>query len=133
MKKYNLIAIYNKEGTKVLLCKRQKNPYQGLFNFVGGLVEENELSLPAAYRELYEETGISNDDVELNHIVDYTYYHESCILEVYYGKLKHSVDLICESQSLHWFLLSENFFDLEKFAGDGNIGHIIKLINCYYQ
>ena len=40
------------------MCHRQKPPYQGLYNLVGGKAEDGEDGLHAAYRELREETGI---------------------------------------------------------------------------
>ena len=60
MRKLNLIVVFNKDLNKVLFCIRAKEPYKGLYNFVGGKVEENETNDEAAYRELFEETGISN-------------------------------------------------------------------------
>ena len=54
MKKLNLILVLNKEETKILMCKREKEPYKGQYNLVGGKVEENEDELDAAYRELQE-------------------------------------------------------------------------------
>ncbi len=58
MKPYNVIVILNPECTKVLLCKRVKEPYQGLYNFIGGKIEKEEDGFNEAYRELYEETHI---------------------------------------------------------------------------
>lgn len=42
MKKLNVIMVYNKEENKILMCKREKEPYKGKFNLVGGKVEKNE-------------------------------------------------------------------------------------------
>ena len=56
---YNCIIVFNKTKDRALFCKRQKNPYRGLYNFVGGKVEPGEDSETAAYRELFEETGIT--------------------------------------------------------------------------
>ena len=61
MKKVNVILVYNKQQDKILMCKREKEPYKGKFNLVGGKVEENEDELIAAYRELQEETGITKN------------------------------------------------------------------------
>ena len=36
--------------------------------------EENESNDNAAYRELFEETGISNQDIELEHFMDLNYF-----------------------------------------------------------
>ena len=58
--KANIIAVFDKEKEKVLVCRRRKNPYKGLLNFVGGKIEKEEDGLTAAYRELWEETGITD-------------------------------------------------------------------------
>ena len=54
----NCIVVFSREKDSVLFCRRKKEPYAGLFNFVGGKVEADESSEDAAYRELLEETGI---------------------------------------------------------------------------
>ena len=79
----------------------------------------------AAYRELFEETGISREDVTLYHMMDFTYYNQNCFVEVYTGVLQADVELRPEKHPLHWISAEENFFDLEKYAGEGNIGHMV--------
>ena len=74
MRKLNLIVVFDTDLKNVLFCIRAKEPYKGLYNFVGGKVEENETNDEAAYRELYEETGISNKDIELDHFMDLNYF-----------------------------------------------------------
>ena len=61
----NCIVVFDKNKEKLLFCKRAKNPYKGLLNFVGGKVEPEENSENAAYRELFEETGINTDSEKL--------------------------------------------------------------------
>lgn len=125
MIKYNCIVVYDKTKSKLLFCKRIKNPYLGLYNLVGGKVEKDELSEIAAYRELYEETGITDKDLELIHVMDFVYYNDSCIVEVFTGVLNKEVELSKEIHPLIWFDKNENFFNMNKFAGEGNIGHMI--------
>ena len=125
MKGYNIIVIFNKNGDKILLCKRNKNPYKGLFNFVGGKIEENENGLDAAYRELEEETSITKSDITLSHFMDFTYYFEDLYLEVYVGKLNKNINVYGTKNLLYWSPLNVNFFDTNRYAGDGNIGHIM--------
>ena len=36
MKKLNVIIVYDKDESKILMCKREKEPYKGMFNLVGG-------------------------------------------------------------------------------------------------
>ena len=131
MKKLNVIMVYNNEENKILMCKREKEPYKGKFNLVGGKVEKNENELHAAYRELQEETGITDKDITLTHIMNFQYKMQDMELEVYAGKLNKNVDLIEELNKLYWIDKNENFFDLEKYAGEGNIGHMVQQVEIY--
>lgn len=125
--KYNCIVVFNKSVDKILFCKRIKRPYKGLYNFVGGKVEENETSTEAAYRELYEESGIDKASIELIHLMDTIYYPQEFILEIYTGVLDKDIDLVEELNPLEWFSIEENFADTDRFAGDGNIAHIVRI------
>lgn len=127
MKRMNMIVVFNKSLDKVLFCKREKEPYKGMYNLVGGKIENNN-SLEEAYRELFEETNISSSDIELTHFMNFTYIKWDKELEVYYGVLKDDVHLIEEVNKLEWMLINDDFFNLKKYAGEGNIGHIIEEI-----
>ena len=63
MKKLNVILVYNKEQDKILMCKREEEPYKGKYNLVGGKVELGEDIFSSAYRELQEETGLVSHDM----------------------------------------------------------------------
>ena len=131
MKKLNVILVYNKEEDKILMCKREKEPYKGKLNLVGGKVEENENELSAAYRELYEETGIKEEDVSLIHIMNFQYIVKDIELEVFSGKLNKDIKLIEEVNKLYWIDKNEDFFEIDKFAGEGNIGHMVLQAEMY--
>ena len=133
MRKLNLIVIFNEDLSKTLLCIRAKEPYKGLYNFVGGKVEENETNEEAAYRELFEETGISNKDVKLDHFMDLNYFKYENNLQVYYGILKHEVNLVEEKNKLEWVAINDELLDNSKFAGNYNIPHIIRQIKVYLK
>lgn len=131
MKKYNCVVILNEDKSKLLFCKRTKEPFKGCYNFVGGKVENGENGMSAAYRELYEETGISVDEIQLYHFMDFTYYHQNYILELYVGKLSAPKELVEEVNPLEWLSLSENFADADKFAGEQNVAHIVNMALKY--
>jgi len=126
MKKLNVILLFNKENDKILMCKREKEPFKGKFNLVGGKVENGEVEIDAAYRELCEETGITNEDVKLLHLMNFQYIQDNYELEVFTGKLNKEVKLQEEVNKLYWIDSKENFFNSEKFAGAGNIGHMLQ-------
>jgi len=128
---YNVLMIYNMEMDQLLMCKRLKDPYKGLSNLVGGKMEEGETGIDAAYRELYEETNISREDVILHHLMDLKYYLSDCYIEVYFGRLKRDVSVSGDENELYWSDLNKDFFDMSLFAGEGNIGHMIEQVNLY--
>ena len=131
MKKLNVIIVYNKKEEKILMCKREKEPYKGMFNLVGGKVENGEEELYAAYRELEEETGITKNDIKLTNIMNLDYELKDMELEVYAGKLNKDVKLVEEINKLVWVDKNDNFFDIQKYAGEGNIGHMLKQVEIY--
>lgn len=133
MRKLNLIVVFNTDLEKVLFCIRAKEPYKGLYNFVGGKVENGETNDDAAYRELFEETGISREDIELDHFMDLNYFKYENNLQVYYGILKHEVNLIEEKNKLEWVTINDELLNNEKFAGNYNIPHIIRQIKMYLK
>ena len=133
MRKLNLIVVFNKDLSKGLFCIRAKDPYKGKYNFVGGKVEENETNDEAAYRELYEETGISNQDIELDHFMDLNYFKYENNIQVYYGILKHEVTLVEEENKLEWLTINDELLDNSKFGGNYNIPHIIRQIKVYLK
>lgn len=131
MKKYNVIIVYNTEESQILMCERKKEPYKGKLNLVGGKLEKNESEIEAAYRELYEETGITNKDINLVHLMNLQYIINDMELQVFVGKLNKNVKVIEELNKLCWVNITENFFDINKFAGEGNIGHMLYQVEIY--
>ena len=128
MKKMNVIVVFDNKLENTLMCKRTKEPYMGMYNLVGGKIEKENDGLNEAYRELEEETNIKKKDIDLIHFMNLTYTKWNKELEVYYGILKNQVELIEEVNKLEWVSVNDNFFDMNKYAGEGNIGHIIEEI-----
>ena len=133
MRQLNMIVIFNKTLDKALFCIRAKEPYKGLYNFVGGKVEEGETVDEAAYRELFEETGISRKDIELEHFMDINYFKYENNFHIYYGILEHDVTLVEEINKLEWKDINNELLDNSKFAGNYNIPHIIRQIKKYLK
>ena len=131
MQGYNVIVVFNKDMNRMLMCRRTKEPYKGLSNFVGGKIETGEDGYAAAYREMYEESGITTEKIALTHLVDFSYPLDNCYVEVYVGRLKEDVELKEEKHPLYWSELDKNFFDSSQYTGYGNIGHIMELIWLY--
>lgn len=136
MKRYNIIMLVDAAGENVLMCRRLKPPYQGLYNLVGGKAETGEDGLHAAYRELREETGVTAADVTLSHAATFTYPSGGAglpayELQAYVGRLQRQIPMKGDENPLLWMPLTENFFDLKKFAGEGSIGHVAETVRRY--
>ena len=57
--------------------------------------------------------------------MDLSYYTFDCYLEVYVGKLNKDVEIQGDENELYWSSLNHDFFDVNQYAGEGNIGHIL--------
>ena len=131
MMKMNVIMVYDANEENLLMCKRAKNPYKGLYNLVGGKVEENEDDLTSAYRELFEETGISNNDISLRHLMTFYYALSNAELLVYVGKLTKDITLVEEVNKLLWMDVKSDFYNQKMFSGEGNIAHMLEQVKIH--
>lgn len=127
----NVIIVFDQEKSRVLMCLRRKNPFQGMLNFVGGKVRQGEDPLEAAYRELWEETAISKEQITLAHVMDLRYPLADEFLQVYTGTLKGEAEVFGDENELVWVDVTEDFSDTSRFAGYGNIYHIMKYLEAY--
>ena len=121
----NVIMVFSPDGERILFCRRTKEPFLGKYNMPGGHIEPGETDEDAAYRELEEETGIGRGDISLLRVMDFLYYTEDMELQVWAGQLKRETALREEENPLFWLSAEEDFFDSGRFAGNGNIGHIL--------
>ena len=136
MKRCNIIMLVDAKGENVLMCRRVKPPYQGLFNLVGGKAEPGEDGLHAAYRELREETGVTAADTTLRLVATFFYPQGGAglpayELQAYVGRLRQDVEITGDENPLLWMPLTEYFFDLDRYAGEGNIGHVMETVRRY--
>lgn len=67
---YNICLI--KRGQEVLLLNREKPSWMGCWNGVGGKIEKTETPRQSMIRELYEETGIKDCDVQFKGFTTWT-------------------------------------------------------------
>lgn len=131
MQGYNCIIVLTPEGDKWLMCRRRKDPYKGLCNLVGGKIEKDEDHLHAAYRELWEETSITSEQIELVRLMTFDYPLDGCFVEVYSGQLNEMCEVSGDENDLLWVELTEDFFDMKKYAGEGNIGHMLEILKLH--
>jgi 8-oxo-dGTP diphosphatase len=60
----SIVFLKQQNETKVLLIQRKNEPYKSFWAFPGGFVEMDEEIADAAKRELEEETGLKNIDLQ---------------------------------------------------------------------
>jgi 8-oxo-dGTP diphosphatase len=63
-----VIFTYLDQAIQVLLIERGNEPFKNCWAFPGGFVDENEIVLDAAERELMEETGLRVNNLELFYV-----------------------------------------------------------------
>ena len=80
------------------------------------------------YKSLATMINISREDISLIHFMNMEYIVFDKTIEVYYVILNNAVDLVEEVNKLEWVDVNDNFFDMSRYAGEGNVGHIIEEI-----
>ena len=128
---YNCMIVLSPKGDEWLMCKRRKDPDKGLYNLVGGKIEEGEDGCHAAYRELFEETSITAEQISLVRLMTFDYPLDGCYVEVWSGQLAAPTEVSGDENDLEWLPLTEDFFDMKKFAGEGNIGHMLEILKLH--
>lgn len=131
MQGYNCLMVYSPDRSRILMCRRKKQPYLGMYNFVGGKIEPGESGEAAAYRELFEETALTRASIDLRHLMDFTYYNQGCYVEVWCGRLKSDAPVSGDENELVWMDFDHDFFSLTEFAGEGNIGHMLEQVRQF--
>ena len=124
-----------KVDNKILMINRNKYPFMGMWNAIGGHVEEGEDVLAGAIREIKEEGNIEVNDVKLISISTWNY--DDDLIYVYVSNLPSSFDIskypikisegIIDFKDIDWVLDEKNFGivpDLRIFISD--IKHNIK-------
>jgi 8-oxo-dGTP diphosphatase len=107
-----------KSGNDYLLLKRLKAPNQGMYTPVGGKLDPHESPLAAAFRETFEETGISANEfsfcgiLEETSPVDYNW-----ISFVYVAEIPFQPAPPCNEGILEW-IPGEELKDLNTPATD---------------
>lgn len=132
MKKYVVVFLFTKDYKKVLMVKRNKQPYKDCWNGIGGKIEENETEVQATIRECYEETKIklSNPKLFITYIYPETnQMNKGTNLSVLYDfidevPVKSNYEGIYEWKDINFALDFSN----KELAGFANISQFVKEI-----
>lgn len=139
---YTVCFLFEKDINHVLLQRKIKTDFAGLWNGVGGACRNGETPEQCAYREIQEETGVTPADIE-----NFTYLgtltlpydcklqqKSSCVLHYFAGKVDRSVPQPQpgEPELLEWhntnYVRNMTITSAEKFfAGNGDLQFFVHL------
>lgn len=128
-KDYTLIFLFTKDEVypEVLLQLKNRGPYPGKLNGVGGKIEPDEDPIAGAIREVREETGA---DVSQNlfRYASLTYYHTQVNLHVFFALVDKTEVHQIEDEPLRWTPVHDVLKqpDNPSLAGNGNTYAFIK-------
>ena len=118
-----------KKDDKILMINRNKSPFMGMWNALGGHKEENETALQCAIREIKEEGNIIVDNAKLISISTWNYDDDE--IYVYVSELDKDFDIskypikidegIIDFKDIDWILNIKNYGvieDLRVFLDD---------------
>ena len=110
-----------KKDNKILMINRNKSPFMGMWNALGGHKEENETPLLCAIREIYEESNIIVDNASLISISTWNYDDDE--IYVYVSELDNNFNIdkypikidegIIEFKDIDWIIDKKNYGVIE--------------------
>ena len=126
---YTIAIVFDKNKQNVLMLYHLK---QHAYNFPGGNIEECENEMDACYRELFEETGIKREDVDLHFVrlERVTLWSDVYSLHVATGVLKRDVQLVEEINPLHWVRVTDRETFLNAYRDGNAYTFLLQAIQC---
>ena len=123
-----------KKDNKILMINRNKPPFMGMWNALGGHLEDNETPKECAIREIYEESNVKVDNAELISISTWNYDDDE--IYVYVSNLSDDFDIssypikinegIIDFKDIDWIIHEKNYgviADLRVFLKDIKENH----------
>lgn len=120
------------QNDEILMINRNKPPFMGLWNAVGGHIEEGETPEQSAIREIKEESGIQVSSVELQSVFTWNYDDETGYVFIakiddgkFEGVIKSDSEGITAFKKIDWIINPKNYGvveDLKVFIKDIKLG-----------
>lgn len=137
-KRYSVVVIFNRNGSRVLLQKKDRTAFAGKLNGVGGKIDEDENPAQGALREIREESSIRPQDLRRFEWLGTLSLPEQCDLKNldkypelwFFGGVINDESIAVkpetETEEIDWYELDGNkpVTDL-GMAGDGDLEYFI--------
>lgn len=139
--RYSVIILFNNDGSKILLQKKDRTAFAGKLNGVGGKIDDNEIPTNGALREILEETSIRSEDLKHFKWCGTLLVPEQCDERIpnKYPELWFFAGIVkdeslaqkpeTETEEIDWYVLNSDnkpVTDLET-AGDGDLEYFINV------
>lgn len=140
IKQYSVNLLFNEDGSKILLQKKDRTLFAGKLNGVGGKIEDGENPAEGALREIMEEASIHRKDISCFSWIGTLTLPEQCDMSNAdkYPELWFFAGIVkdehlarkpeMETEEIGWYMLGSDgrpFTTLET-AGDGNLEYFIR-------
>ncbi len=107
MKTIEVVAAIIKKDDKILVTKRNKGDFEGLFEFPGGKIEANESKEDALIREIKEELETELTILKYLLTIEYTYPNFHLVMHNYLSTIdNYDIKLIDHSEA-KWLKIDE--------------------------
>lgn len=102
MKTIEVVAAILKKEDKILIAQRNKGQFDGMFEFLGGKIEENETHEETLKREMMEEIEIEIEGLEFFMKVNYQYPDFRLLMNCYECSIKQGDIKLHDHRSVEW-------------------------------
>lgn len=131
---YTLVILFSHDLRTVLLLRRNKAPYAGLLNGIGGKLQGIEMPYVGALRELEEETGITREHLDhFTHHVTMMYHKTNNSIAVFFARLAEDGPMFdklhgknTNEGTLLWCTVEYTQHAVSDLAGDGNVTYLVR-------